>query len=249
MATVRFDHVSKSFPRHVGRMLLRQRVMNWFRGGDRERFFALTDVSFSVDAGQSLGIVGGNGAGKSTTLNLITHLCRPSSGKVEVNGRVAALLELGSGFHPDLTGAENVRTNAALLGLTRKQTAESFGAIVDFADIGDFIDEPLRTYSAGMMMRLAFAVAIHVDPDILVIDEVIGVGDHAFFEKCVRRIEDFRRRNKTIICVSHALPMVAALCDRALWLDHGRVVKFGSAPEVLREYSTHSGASLEVVAG
>src|SRR5689334_16696550 len=174
MATVRFDHVSKSFPRHVGRMLLRQRVMNWIRRADRDRFFALTDVSFCVEPGQSLGIVGGNGAGKSTTLNLITHLCRPSSGKVEVDGRVAALLELGSGFHPDLTGAENVRTNAALLGISRRRLKEIYPSIVDFSEMGDFMDEPLRTYSTGMMMRLAFSVAMGVDPDILLIDEVLA---------------------------------------------------------------------------
>ena len=154
---------------------------------------------------------------------------------------MAPLLELGSGFHADLTGAENVRLNAALLGLSRKQAAERFPAIVEFADIGDFIHEPLRTYSSGMMMRLAFAVAIHVNADILVLDEVLGVGDQAFFEKCAQRIEDFRNAGKTLICVSHSLNSIESLCHRAIWLDHGRVIQDGPAADVLRAYRGASG--------
>jgi ABC-type polysaccharide/polyol phosphate transport system ATPase subunit len=143
---------------------------------------------------------------------------------------------LGSGFHPDLTGVENVHLNAALLGLTRKQTEDRFQEIAEFAGIGDFIDEPLRTYSSGMMMRLAFAVAIHVDPDILIIDEVLGVGDQGFFEKCVDRIHGFRRAGKTMICVSHSLPMIESLCEQALWLDHGHMVQMGPAAQVVSAY-------------
>ena len=216
MIAVQFDHVTKSFPRHAGQLLIRQRVTNWIRGTHREQFSALSDVSFTVEEGECLGVVGLNGAGKSTTLNLITGLCRPTSGTVTVKGKVAPLLELGAGFHPDLTGRENVNVNAALLGLTGKETRERFPEILNFADIGDFIDEPLRTYSSGMMMRLAFSVAVHVDPDILVLDEVLAVGDQDFAEKCAERIRAFRRAGKTMICASHSLPKIESLCDRSL---------------------------------
>lgn len=238
MDAVRFNQVTKSFPRHTGHMLLRQRLVNWIHRIHRERFDALTGVSFALRHGECLGIVGHNGAGKSTVLNLITGLCLPSSGAVTVEGKVAALLDLGSGFHPELTGAENIQVNAALLGLTRRQTEEQFDDIVTFAGIGEFIREPLRTYSAGMVMRLAFAVAIHVDPDILVIDEVLGVGDQEFVEKCVDRIEEFRRSGKTMICVSHSTPLISSLCDRVIWLDRGRIVMDGPAASVLREYTS-----------
>jgi ABC-type polysaccharide/polyol phosphate transport system ATPase subunit len=241
MIAVSFDHVCKSFARHAGRMLIRERLTRLVRGERSERFQALTGVSFLLRHGESLGIVGHNGAGKSTILNLITGLCLPTAGRVVVDGRVAALLELGSGFHLDLTGAENLRMNAALLGLTRQETAARFPAIVDFAGIGDFIDEPLRTYSAGMMMRLAFAVAIHVDPDILLVDEVLGVGDYSFFEKCFQRIEAFRRGGKTIVCVSHSLDAIESLCSRVIWLDHGRVFADGPASLVLDRYRAHGG--------
>jgi len=241
MIAVSFDRVSKSFALHAGRMLIRERLARFLRGERGERFQALTDVSFRLRHGECLGIVGHNGAGKSTILNLITGLCLPTSGRVAVEGRVAGLLELGSGFHPDLTGSENVRINAALLGLTRQETAARFPAIVDFAGIGKFIHEPLRTYSAGMTLRLAFAVAIHVDPDILLVDEFLGVGDSSFFEKCVQRIEAFREAGKTIVCVSHSLVALESLCSRAMWLDHGRVVADGPAPPVLDRYRAHGG--------
>lgn len=217
-------------------MLLRDRLARVLRPSPRERFYALRDVSFSVDHGESLAVIGSNGAGKSTLLNVATGLCSPSDGLVIANGRIAALLELGSGFHPDLTGAENLRINAALLGLNRRQVREQFDRIVEFSGIGEFIDEPLRTYSTGMMMRLAFSIAINVDPDILVIDEVLGVGDHAFFTKCLERIMDFRLGGKTILCVSHSLPTLETLCDRAIWLDHGRLVKTGTVSEVIQAY-------------
>lgn len=237
MELVRFDGVSKFFYRHAGRMLLRERLSHLLRGSARERFYALRDVSFSVQDGQSIGIMGHNGAGKSTLLNIATSLCRPDEGTVTIDGRVAALLELGSGFHPDLTGEENVRINAALLGLTRQQTRARFGEIVDFSGVGDFIHEPLRTYSSGMVMRLAFAVAIHVDPDILIIDEVLGVGDQSFFAKCFERILDFRRAGKTLMVVSHSLEMLATLCDCGLWLDHGCVVRRGPIDQVIQAYA------------
>jgi ABC-type polysaccharide/polyol phosphate transport system ATPase subunit len=183
-----------------------------------------------------MAIVGANGAGKSTLLSLVARLAFPDAGTIEVRGRVAALLELGSGFHPDLTGAENVRLNAALLGIRRERMNDVYEAIVDFAEMADFMDEPLRTYSAGMTMRLAFSVAVHMDPDILLIDEVLAVGDQAFQAKCFDRILDFRRRGKTILCVSHVPGLLRQLCNRAIWLDHGELMLNGSAGEVLEAY-------------
>ena len=230
------EGVSKSFIRHAGQILLRDRVKRWLSGGARDRFHALSDISFTVNHGEAVAVIGPNGAGKSTLLNLITGVCRPSAGRISIDGRIAALLELGSGFHPDLTGAENVRINASLLGLNRRETSQRYDAILEFAGIGDFIEEPLRTYSSGMMMRLAFSVAVNVDPDVLIIDEVLGVGDQAFFKKCQDRIHGFRRAGKTLLCVSHALDTVEALCDRAIWLDHGRLVKDGPIGAVLDEY-------------
>jgi lipopolysaccharide transport system ATP-binding protein len=232
-----FHEVSKSFARHGGQLLLRERLRQLLNPRRTERFQALCDVSFSLGHGESVAVVGHNGAGKSTLLNLTTGLCRPDLGRVEVNGQVAALLDLGSGFHPDLTGAENIRINAALLGFSRRQVKEKFDEIVAFAEIGDFIEEPLRTYSTGMTMRLAFSVAVNVDPDILIIDEVLGVGDVAFQAKCRERIMQFRESGKTILCVSHAGDTLKDLCQRAIWLDHGRVVRDGPINRILEDYT------------
>jgi ABC-type polysaccharide/polyol phosphate transport system ATPase subunit len=236
-----FMNVSKSFRHSAGEAkLLRAHIGNWFGSARRSEFFALRNVSFSVSQGESVAIVGRNGAGKSTLLSLVAGLAVPSEGEISVGGRSAALLELGAGFHPDLTGVENLHLNASLLGFSRKQTAEAFESIVSFADIGDFIHEPVRTYSMGMTMRLAFAVAIHVDPDILIIDEVLAVGDQAFQEKCQERIRRFKSEGKTLLFVSHSGPLVRELCSRALWLDKGSVVRDGPAGEVLDAYSKHS---------
>jgi ABC-type polysaccharide/polyol phosphate transport system ATPase subunit len=190
-----------------------------------------------VRPGESLAVVGQNGAGKSTLLNLATSLCSPSEGTVRIKGSVAALLELGAGFHGDLTGTENLRINAALLGLTRKQVNQRFDKIVEFSGIGEFMEEPLRTYSSGMRMRLAFSIAVNVDPDILIIDEILGVGDQEFFAKCFERIMEFRHAGKALLCVSHGLDSLEVLCDRALWLDHGRVKRSGPVRQVLQAYS------------
>ena len=248
MSVVEFEGVSKYFYRHGGQMLIRDRLRHLLQPEPRERFFALQNVSFSIGRGESLAIIGQNGAGKSTLLNIATQLCSPSEGTVRINGRVAALLELGAGFHPDLTGSENVRINAALLGLTRKQVNRRFDSIVEFSGIGNFINEPLRTYSSGMRMRLAFAVAVNVDPDILIIDEVLGVGDQQFFGKCFDRIMEFRHLGKTLLCVSHALDSLEILCDRALWLDHGRVARTGSIRQVIHAYAESSGTISQTTA-
>jgi ABC-type polysaccharide/polyol phosphate transport system ATPase subunit len=191
-----------------------------------------------VQHGESLGLIGPNGAGKSTLLNLATGLSLPDSGSIRVAGRVAALLELGAGFHGDLTGAENLWINAALSGLSRRQTSERFEEIVDFSGVREFIHEPLRTYSAGMVLRLAFSVAIHTDPDVLLIDEVIGVGDQEFHAKCLDKIRALQGAGKTILLASHSLALLTMLCRRALWLDHGRVMEIGPAADVVAAYQS-----------
>jgi ABC-type polysaccharide/polyol phosphate transport system ATPase subunit len=236
MSVIEFHNVSKSYHRHAGQMLLRNHLTQFFQRERLERFFALKHVSFTLERGESLAVIGSNGAGKSTLLGLVAGLSKPDEGVVRVNGQVAALLELGSGFHYDLTGRENVRLNAALLGLSRKQASAAFEAIVEFSGIGEFIDEPLRTYSTGMVMRLAFAVAVHTDPQVLLIDEVLAVGDTAFQAKCFEKIQEFRNSGKTLLCVSHASIVIQQLCDRALWLDHGELIMSGSVADVSAAY-------------
>lgn len=243
MIVIEFKGISKSFARHTGRMLLRHRLAQFVKQQRPERFYALKNVSFRLDEGEGLAVVGTNGAGKSTLLSLVAGLAKPDTGTVEVNGRVAALLELGSGFHPDLTGAENIYVNASLIGLSRRRTTELFDEMVDFADIGDFIGEPLRTYSSGMIMRLAFSVAINTDPDVLLIDEVLAVGDHTFQTKCFDRIRQFRRAGKTLMCVSHAAGLVQEVCDRAIWLDRGEMVMAGRIRDVIERYEGHRAAA------
>jgi len=242
MALIDFDSVSKTFPRHRGQMLVRSHIKHLMNRGAKDRFYALKNVSFRIERGESVAIVGANGAGKSTLLALIAGLTQPDSGSVRVDGRVAGLLDLGSGFHPELTGAENVRMNAALLGLRRRRISEVFEEIVEFSGVDDFINEPLRTYSSGMVVRLAFSVAIHTDPEILLVDEVLVVGDGAFQIKCYDKICEFQRLGKTFVCVSHAAPLVQKLCERAIWLDHGEVVASGSSLQVMAEYNGHMAA-------
>ncbi len=233
---IRFDRITKSFVHHSGQMLLRERIAHLFRRSSTEPFYALRDVSFEIAAGQSLGLIGSNGAGKSTILNLATGLMLPDAGTIEVHGNVAALLELGAGFHYDLTGAENVRINSALMGLTRREAAEKFEEIIDFSGVREAIHEPLRTYSSGMVMRLAFSVAIAADPDILLVDEVLGVGDEAFYQKCLERIRQLQREGKTILLASHNAQLIRNFCHHALWLEHGRVVNHGAANAVMDAY-------------
>jgi len=241
MPLIRFQNVSKTFSRGSGSKLLRTYLGLLFQGPKHDPFYALKDVSFTLEHGESVALIGSNGAGKSTLMSLVAGLAPPDAGSIEVNGRVAALLELGVGFHPELTGAENVRLNAALMGLSRQRTAEAFDEIVEFSGVRDFIDSPIRAYSAGMVLRLAFSVAIHCDPEILLIDEVLVVGDQAFQAKCMEKIREFRRQGKTLLCVSHSPEMVRTFCDRAIWIDHGRIVRIGPAAEVLEAYTRASG--------
>jgi lipopolysaccharide transport system ATP-binding protein len=213
-------------------------VLQAGRGVKRpERFWGLRDLTFTVARGRMFGIIGRNGAGKSTLLRLLGGLFRPDEGTVQVNGRVSGLLDLGAGFHADLTGRENVHIAGVVGGLTRREVTERFETIVEFAELRSVIDAPLRTYSTGMHMRLAFSVAVHVGPQILLVDEVLAVGDLPFQRKCIDRIRHFKVQGCTVIVVSHDLTMVRDLCDDALWLDHGRLQKIGSSDEVVRAYS------------
>ena len=234
---IRVCGVSKSFALNKQKSL-KERLVNFGRERQhRETFYALRDVSTEIESGTTLGLIGPNGSGKSTLLKVIGGILTPDRGYVERRGRLAALLEVGAGFHGDLTGRENVYLNASILGLTKKQTRRYFDQIVAFADIGDkFIDTQVKFYSSGMYVRLAFAVAVHVEPEILLIDEVLAVGDEPFQRKCIERIKSFQREERTIILVTHDLGSVANLCDRAVLLDHGNVLVDGTAVQAVRAF-------------
>jgi lipopolysaccharide transport system ATP-binding protein len=235
---IEFEAVSKRFILHRDRRdTIQERVAGMLsRRPPGEAFWAVRDVSFAVEQGQSLGLVGHNGAGKSTILKMMTRILEPTEGSLRTQGRIAALLELGSGFHPELSGRENVFLYGSLMGLGKAEMAARLPEIIEFADIGDFIDTEIKHYSSGMYTRLAFAVATAVDPDILITDEVLAVGDESFQRKCMERIYGFRRAGKTIIFVSHALEVVRSLCDVAVWLDHGEQRASGPAGEVIDAY-------------
>ena len=203
-----------------------------------ETFTAVSDVSFSLPAGRTLGVIGRNGSGKSTMLKLVAGITKPTSGTVHVNGRISALIELGAGFHPEISGRENVFINGIMLGLTKREVARRFDEIVEFAELQDFIDAPVKTYSSGMYMRLGFAVAIHVDPDVLLVDEVLAVGDEGFTHKCLDKFAEFKRRGKTILLVTHALSLVERFCDEALWLDGGTNRGSGDPKRIVDAYIT-----------
>ena len=238
-ATVRFDNVSKRFTlRHERSRSFQEAALAFLHGRDnsREELWALKDVSFAVERGKTVGIIGPNGSGKSTVLKLITRILEPTSGQVIVQGRVSALIELGAGFHPDLTGRENVYLNGSLLGFSRKEMKAKFDSIVEFSELEKFIDVPIKHYSSGMHMRLGFAVAIHVDPDVLLIDEILAVGDQAFQNKCLNKIGELKSQGVTIIFVSHDLEAVRSLCDRAIWLEDGVIRMEGPTIEVVAAY-------------
>ncbi len=229
---IRLEGVSKEFRRQKGRTL-RELVACLMAGQPFwEPFYALHDVTLSVAEGETLGIIGRNGSGKSTILKIIAGVTAPTEGRVYVRGRVSPLIELGAGFHPDLTGRENIFMNASILGMSNAQVRERFQDIVSFAELWEFIDMPVKRYSSGMYVRLGFAVAVHCEPDILLVDEVLAVGDLAFQEKCLRKMKEFQERGVTIVLVSHSLEMVQEFCHRVIWLDEGRVRAEGP-PEVV----------------
>ncbi|MEO8077523.1 MAG: ABC transporter ATP-binding protein [Acidobacteriota bacterium] len=203
-----------------------------------ETFAALQDVSFVVPKGRTLGVIGRNGSGKSTLLKLVAGITKPTAGRVDVTGRISALIELGAGFHPEISGRENVFINGIMLGLTKREITKRFDEIVEFAEMQDFIDAPVKTYSSGMYMRLGFAVSIHVDPDVLLVDEVLAVGDEGFTHKCLDKFAEFKRRGRTILLVTHALGHVERFCDEALWMDGGRLRGIGDPKRVIGAYMT-----------
>jgi lipopolysaccharide transport system ATP-binding protein len=208
----------------------------------KKEFWALEDVSFELNRGEAFGIIGANGAGKSTILKLITGIMKPTSGRIELNGRLSALIEVGAGFHPDLTGRENIYLNGTILGMRRVEIDRKFEAIVEFSGLADFIDTPVKRYSTGMYARLGFSVAAHVDPDILIVDEVLSVGDIVFQNRCLEKMNDIIRSGATVIFVSHNLRAIAELCPRSILLEHGKVTAAGPSQEVLKAYLEMSSA-------
>ncbi len=243
MNAIELANVSKIYRRYSGRQfatlksaLLQRSILRDLSAA--ETFPALTDVSFVVPKGSTYGVIGRNGSGKSTALKLVAGITKPTSGTVKVEGRISALIELGAGFHPEISGRENVFINGIMLGLTKSEIQDRFDEIVDFAELREFIDAPVKTYSSGMYMRLGFAVAIHVDPDVLLVDEVLAVGDEGFTHKCLDKFAEFRRRNKTILLVTHSLGLVERFCDEAVWIDEGRVMGHGDPKRLVDAYLT-----------
>ena len=217
-----------SFKEYMIRLLKRQIHM--------QTFWALNGVSLDVYRGEVFGLVGNNGAGKSTLLKVVARVLRPTKGRVIVRGRVAPLLELGAGFHPELTGKENIFLNSAMLGFSHRETSEKYDQILDFSELGEFINAPIRTYSSGMYARLGFSVATSSDPDVLIVDEILGVGDETFQKKCAARIQAYSQGGTSILMVSHNMTTIQALCQRAAWLDHGELKAIGEPDQVIRAY-------------
>ena len=241
MSTViRFDRVSKLYPRYHhlsgGFKNFIFNLRSSIRNMRNDRFSALEDVTFSIAKGESVAFVGRNGAGKSTTLGLIAQVLIPSTGSVTVSGRVSPLLELGGGFHPDLSGIENIQLNGVLMGLSRKQVKDRMEAIIDFAELGEFIEQPIRTYSSGMLSRLGFSVIANLEPEILLIDEVLAVGDASFQAKCLSKITEFKKSGVTIVLVSHSEQDILKVCDRAIWIENRRLRMDGTASNVMDAY-------------
>jgi lipopolysaccharide transport system ATP-binding protein len=251
---VQVDGVSKRFRRQTVQpsTTLKSALVDFFRGRriaeSAATFQALKDVTFAVPSGQTLGIIGRNGSGKSTLLKLLAGIYRPDQGKIVVHGKVGGLLDLGTGFHPEFSGRENIFINGIVLGLSKREVRQRLHDIIRFAELEEFIDEPVKTYSVGMYMRLGFSVAVHADPDILLIDEILAVGDEGFFQKCYDRLAAFRRRGKTIILVSHELSMVSRWCDTVVWLEDGRIQEQGIPPRVIDLYRQHVAAQEAEVA-
>ncbi|MCS7316211.1 MAG: ABC transporter ATP-binding protein [Bryobacterales bacterium] len=236
MVAIEFRGVSKSYPIYNSPLDRLKELLTLNRKRFHRDFWALRDLNFEVRRGETFCIIGENGSGKSTLLQLVAGILRPTEGEIKVNGRVSALLELGSGFNPEFTGRDNVFLNGAILGFTTRQIEQKYREIEEFAEIGEFIHQPVKTYSSGMIVRLAFAVAIHVDPEILLVDEALAVGDIYFRQRCMRKVHELRSRGITILFVSHSMGDVKAIGDRALWLDGGRIRELGPADAVVAKY-------------
>ena len=233
---VSVEHLDKKFRMyHERNQTIKSAIMRG-RTSVHEDFWALRDVSFEVPVGSTFGLIGSNGSGKSTLLKCLAKIYYPTSGSITAHGKLAALLEVGSGFHHELSGRENIYLNGSILGMSKKQIDSKFDEIVDFSGVEQFIDQPVKNYSSGMYVRLGFSVAINVDPDVLVVDEVLAVGDAEFQEKCQRKFVDFRDAGKTVILVSHDMSAVTAMCDRVAWLRHGELVTTGEAAPTIEAY-------------
>jgi len=245
--TVRADQLSKQYRLYTRPV---DRLLELFTRNPRHTSFsALEDVSFEIQRGETIGLIGRNGAGKSTLLRLLCGVTYPTRGTLEARGQIASILELGTGFHPEFSGRDNAVLNAAVLGLSQAEIRQKLPLILEFSELGSFLDQPVKTYSSGMYMRLAFSVAVNVDPDILIIDEALAVGDGHFQKKCIDKIREFQQKNKTILFCSHALYYISALCGRTMWLDRGRLRRVGPSIDVVHEYESflleqeHTGAS------
>lgn len=237
---IEFKSVSKKFKRGQ-KGYLKQAILDIFRQEKQEDFWALDTVSFEIKKGEAVGIIGTNGSGKSTILKLIAGVLQPTKGTVSIQGKISPLIELGAGFHPDLTGRENIYLNGTILGLTKRQIDEKFESIVAFAELEDFINTPVKHYSSGMYMRLGFAISVHVDPDILLVDEILAIGDHAFQKKCFDKMREFRKKGVTIVFISHALETVKDFCDRVIWLNNGKVESSGEPDKMVKKYLEKAG--------
>lgn len=231
------EHVSKHFKVYYDKAnTLKEKMIFWNKRKDNDIHEVLKDISLDIYEGETVALIGTNGSGKSTLLKLMTKIIYPNSGKIKVNGKLTSLLELGAGFHPDFSGRENIYFNASIFGMTKKQIDARIDKIIDFSELGEFIDNPVRTYSSGMYMRLAFSVAINVDADILLIDEILAVGDQHFQDKCLAKMEELKQEGKTIVIVTHALNKVEELCTRAVWIKDGKICMDGKVDDVLKEY-------------
>lgn len=238
---ITFDNVSKIYPlyHHLtgGYKNFLFHLPKWIKSLKNAKFEALRDISFEVHMGETFGIIGKNGAGKSTTLGLMAGVLKPTRGKVIVKGRISPLLELGAGFHHELTGRENILLNGVLMGLTRAEVSRKMSAIIEFSELGDFIDQPIRVYSSGMLARLGFSVVAHLDPEILLIDEVLAVGDMNFQKKCIDKMLGFKKGGVTMVFVSHSMPDIERICDRVMWIDNHSVKMVGTPKDVVLNYS------------
>lgn len=232
---IKLDNVSKKFKKGH-KLLLKEALLDLFRPAKQDEFWAIKDMSLEIKKGESVGIIGMNGSGKSTLLKLIAGVLSPTRGKVLVNGRISPLIELGAGFHLELTGRENVYLNGIILGLSKKEVDEKFNDIVAFSEIGDFIDTPVKHYSSGMYLRLGFSIAIHVDSDILLIDEILAVGDISFQKKCLKKMAEFHKKGVTIIVISHTLNIIESFCERTLLINNGQIKAIGSTRRVIKQY-------------
>lgn len=234
---IKVEHVYKSFVVYYDRAnTLKERLLFFKRNKRRERREILKDINIEIKKGEAVALIGVNGSGKSTLLKLMTQIIFPNKGTIETHGKLTSLLELGAGFHPDFSGRENIYFNASIFGLTRKEIEKRLNQIIEFSELGELIDNPVRTYSSGQYMRLAFSVAINVDAEILLIDEILSVGDQHFQEKCFNKMNELRNEGKTMVFVTHSMESVKNLCDRAIWLYEGKVKMDGNTDEVVDEY-------------